>query len=229
MNTKNTFRKGILALLVATTTLVACSKDSNDNNKPEQPSTPHVTLKFDKQQVAQRKATLTIVMKKESKAFIDLDGNLKMDEGEAIENEKTYSITTEEVKIIGNELQGISYLYSDQLLSAEIAHPYIKEINISQNPSLTSVKVSNAPLLKDLSIAYNPTLSQVTLPADKKKIANLKVLVIRRSQAIQNRLQLFKSLPDRKGKEKGKILHGGNFTNEEDDEVLENLGWEAEW
>ena len=49
MNKKSIFRRGALALLVATTVLVGCSKDNNSNPDPNNPQgTPYMIFTTDK-------------------------------------------------------------------------------------------------------------------------------------------------------------------------------------
>ena len=212
----------LIFTLVNLLILTACSKDKggDDSNPP----VPHFILKFDKQQVAQRKAGLKVEIPKGiADAFIDLNGNLKQDAGEGLES-KYYSITTDVVNIISDKIEQTG-LSSKQLISVEILDSYPDEIlNIYYCTALTSVKVTYAPRLGFLQLYDNPDLTQVIFPTEPEKIAELQELDLQGCDAIKNRLQLFQSLPNRKGKIHGTVYLTKSPT-EEEARTLGDLGW----
>ena len=160
----------------------------------------------------------------QGKAFVDLNDNLKKDEGEDLKNE-SYPITTEKVSIIGGKFKTLG-IKSDQLTTVEINHNELITIGAYQSPALTSVKVGNAQQLEELLIFGNGKLAHVTLPA-KEKIANLKKLNILDSNAIEEREELFKSLPNRTGKEPKGIVFLSKLL-EKEGEILTDLNWEVQ-
>lgn len=212
--------------------LTSCSKNETQEEELNNMATSKITLTFNKEEVNNRSAQLNIEFLEYSdpnkkEAFVDLNGNLKKDEGEDLKQYRNYNITKEKVNIIGGKFNRLG-IGSNQLTTVEINHKELIAIAVFYSPALTSVKVGNAQQLAELQISDNENLAHVTLPANKNLIANLIILNINDSNAIQNREQLFESLPDRTGKEpKGKVFLSSSLTKKEG-KILSDLNWGVE-
>ena len=223
----------LFALMGTAAALTNCSKDETQEVLDTMIA-PKITLTFDKDKVEAKGAKLIIrkpsYNDSEKEAFVDLNGNLRKDDGEGFEINKTYIVTTERVSIVG---EGIEELHFDSqnLLKAEVTHRYIKKLT-SDDVSLKSVVISNAQSLEELDVSSTDDdyhLAELLLPEEKQKIANLKELNLARCTDL-NRADVFNRLPDRTGKDpKGKVkflAYEGALTGEEE-KILINLNWEA--
>ena len=215
--------------------LTSCSKDET-KEVLDTMIAPKITLTFNKDKVEAKKAKLIIrnPSKNDSgkEAFVDLNGNLRKDDGEEFEINKPYIVTAERVSIVG---EGIEELHfdSDNLLKAEVTHRNIKKLTID-DVSLKSAVIINAQSLEDLDVSSTDPdydLTELVLPEEMQKIANLKELNMARCKSI-NRAEVFKRLPDRTGKDpKGKVkfLKNEGMLTGEEERILINLNWEAEF
>ena len=224
----------LFALMGTAAALTNCSKDETQEVLDTMIA-PKITLTFNKDKVEAKEAKL--IIRKPSyndsgkEAFVDLNGNLRKDEGEEFEINKTYIVTTERVSIVG---EGIKELYFDSqnLLKAEVTHRDIKSLFI-KDQYLKSVVVTNAPSLEKLNLSTDAdnSLKELVLPNDKQKIANLKELNIARCFQLP-RADVFNRLPDRTGKDpKGKVkfLSSDKELSEKEKDILDGLNWEADF
>ena len=165
----------------------------------------------------------------QKEAFVDLNGNLKKDEGEEFEADKEYTVTAERVSIVGEIIQRLEF-ESNNLHKAEVTHRYIKNLSFD-DASLESVVIINAQSLETLDVSPGDSknnLKELVLPDDKQKIANLKELTIANCPNLP-RTEVFKSLPNRTGKDPiGRVSLSivDNELSEKEKEILKDLHWE---
>ncbi len=173
MNKKSIFRRGALALLVATTVLVGCSKDNNSNPDPNNPEgTPYMILTTDKKVGSE--ITLTIETKEADKkdVWVDLNNNGVYDSGTDVRLSATtakYKLRGDTVRVYGkvtllkcdrNEVTSLDVTRNTVLEGLDMSHNKIKEVNLHNNAQLTYLKVSNLPLV-GLDLTANKKLTEL--------------------------------------------------------------------
>ena len=173
MNKKSIFRRGALALLVATTVLVGCSKDNNSNPDPNNSKgTPYMIFTTDKK--AGSEITLTINAKEADKkdVWVDLNNNGVYDSGTDVRLSATtakYKLQGNTVRVYGkvtllkcdrNEVTSLDVTRNTALERLDMSHNKIKEVNLRNNAQLTYLKVSNLPLV-GLDLTANKKLTEL--------------------------------------------------------------------
>nr|WP_314785787.1 hypothetical protein [uncultured Capnocytophaga sp.] len=173
MNKKSIFRRGALALLVATAVLVGCSKDNNSNPDPNNPQgTPYMILTTDKKVGSE--ITLTIETKEADKkdVWVDLNNNGVYDSGTDVRLSATtakYKLQGNTVRVYGkvtllkcdrNEVTSLDVTRNTVLERLDMSHNKIKEVNLRNNAQLTYLKVSNLPLV-GLDLTANKKLTEL--------------------------------------------------------------------
>ena len=173
MNKKSIFRRGALALLVATAVLVGCSKDNNSNPDPNNPQgTPYMILTTDKKVGSE--ITLTIETKEADKkdVWVDLNNNGVYDSGTDVRLTATttkYKLRGDTVRVYGkvtllkcdrNEVTSLDVTRNTVLERLDMSHNKIKEVNLRNNAQLTYLKVSNLPL-EGLDLTANKKLTEL--------------------------------------------------------------------
>ena len=173
MNKKSIFRRGALALLVATTVLVGCSKDNNSNPDPNKPQgTPYMIFTTDKK--AGSEITLTINAKEADKkdVWVDLNNNGVYDSGTDVRLSATtakYRLQGDTVRVYGkvttfycndNEVTSLDVTRNTVLERLNMSHNKIKEVNLHNNTELVYLKVSALPL-EDLDLTTNKKLKEL--------------------------------------------------------------------
>ena len=173
MNKKSIFRRGALALLVATTVLVGCSKDNNSNPDPNNPQgTPYMILTTDKKVGSE--ITLTIETKEADKkdVWVDLNNNGMYDSGTDVRLSATtakYRLQGNTVRVYGkvtllkcdrNEVTSLDVTRNTALERLDMSHNKIKEVNLHNNTELVYLKVSALPL-EDLNLTTNKKLKEL--------------------------------------------------------------------
>ncbi|EPE01178.1 hypothetical protein [Capnocytophaga sp. oral taxon 336] len=173
MNKKSIFRRGALALLVATTVLVGCSKDNNSNPDPNNPKgTPYMIFTTDKK--AGSEITLTINAKEADKkdVWVDLNNNGVYDSGTDVRLSATtakYRLQGDTVRVYGkvttfycndNEVTSLDVTRNTVLERLNMSHNKIKEVNLHNNTELVYLKVSALPL-ESLDLTTNKKLKEL--------------------------------------------------------------------
>ena len=173
MNKKSIFRRGALALLVATTVLVGCSKDNNSNPDPNNPKgTPYMIFTTNKK--AESEITLTINAKEADKkdVCVDLNNNGMYDSGTDVRLSATtakYKLRGNTVRVYGkvtkfycneNEVTSLDVTRNTVLERLNMSHNKIKEVNLHNNTELVYLKVSALPL-EDLDLTTNKKLKEL--------------------------------------------------------------------
>ncbi|EFS97281.1 hypothetical protein HMPREF1977_1485 [Capnocytophaga ochracea F0287] len=173
MNKKSIFRRGALALLVATTVLVGCSKDNNSNPDPNNPQgTPYMIFTTDKK--AGSEITLTINAKEADKkdVWVDLNNNGVYDSGTDVRLSATtakYRLQGDTVRVYGkvttfycndNEVTSLDVTRNTVLERLNMSHNKIKEVNLHNNTELVYLKVSALPL-ESLDLTTNKKLKEL--------------------------------------------------------------------
>ena len=173
MNKKSIFRRGALALLVATTVLVGCSKDNNSNPDPNNPQgTPYMIFTTDKK--AGSEITLTINAKEADKkdVWVDLNNNGVYDSGTDVRLRATtakYKLQGNTVRVYGkvttfycndNEVTSLDVTRNIVLETLDMSHNKIKEVNLHNNTELVYLKVSALPL-ESLDLTTNKKLKEL--------------------------------------------------------------------
>lgn len=173
MNKKSIFRRGALALLVATTVLVGCSKDNNSNPDPNNPKgTPYMIFTTNKK--AGSEITLTINAKEADKkdVWVDLNNNGVYDSGTDVRLSATtakYKLRGDTVRVYGkvttfycndNEVTSLDVTRNTVLERLNMSHNKIKEVNLHNNTELVYLKVSALPL-ESLDLTTNKKLKEL--------------------------------------------------------------------
>ena len=173
MNKKSIFRRGALALLVATTVLVGCSKDNNSNPDPNNPKgTPYMIFTTDKKVGSE--ITLTIDAKEADKkdVWVDLNNNGVYDSGTDVRLSATtakYRLQGDTVRVYGkvttfycndNEVTSLDVTRNTVLERLNMSHNKIKEVNLHNNTELVYLKVSALPL-ESLDLTTNKKLKEL--------------------------------------------------------------------
>ena len=174
MNKKSIFRRGALALLVVTTTvLVSCSKDNNSNPDPNNPEgIPYMIFTTDKKLGSE--ITLTINAKEADKkdVWVDLNNNGVYDSGTDVRLSATtakYRLQGNTLRVYGkvttfycndNEVTSLDVTRNTVLERLNMSHNKIKEVNLHNNTELVYLKVSALPL-EGLDLTTNKKLKEL--------------------------------------------------------------------
>ncbi|EKY16900.1 hypothetical protein [Capnocytophaga sp. oral taxon 324] len=174
MNKKSIFRRGALALLVVTTTvLVSCSKDNNSNPDPNNPKgIPYMIFTTDKKLGSE--ITLTINAKEADKkdVWVDLNNNGVYDSGTDVRLSATtakYRLQGNTLRVYGkvttfycndNEVTSLDVTRNTVLERLNMSHNKIKEVNLHNNTELVYLKVSALPL-EGLDLTTNKKLKEL--------------------------------------------------------------------
>ena len=169
MSKLSIFRKGALALLVATTALVGCSKNNDSNSRSD-----YMLLTTDKPVGSD--ISLTIVAKEADKkdVWIDLNNNGVFDNDSDVHlaaATANYKLQSNTVRVYGkvttfkcnnNEVTSLDVTRNAVLQTLDMSHNKIKEVNLRNNTELVYLKVSALPL-EGLDLTTNKKLTELRL------------------------------------------------------------------